>query len=98
MLTVKLYRGSDLTLLEAEKVEVTSNSLQPSYRYVHVSRPSGPEIFTVLDWKHFEAEDPLDAYDTAYVENANGRTVEVIRPFYRGCSTSDGLSAPSPNK
>ena|ERR1035441_6180228 len=97
MLTVKLFRGHAIKIVEAEEVNVfPSGHAEGSeqdprkrtneVREIEVStnnRTQG-DAFYVADPSKPRPEgyaECIEFYDSAYIENARGATVEVVRPY-----------------
>lgn len=81
MLTVKLYRGAFVKVIEAKSVEIFSNDLEGPRRFLSARTPDGSEVFPIINIEPGDQESPIDGFDTAYVENSSGRTIEVVRPI-----------------
>jgi hypothetical protein len=93
MFTVKLYKGHSIKLIQAEQIDVyavgpaTGIADDPKERTNDVREVSchcgekPNQVFYITVAKEPKAGWPFPAFDMAYIENENGATTEVVRPY-----------------
>jgi len=94
MLTVKLYKGHVMKVIEAVEVNIfpcgkAEGSDQDAklrtnrVREIALARYGGhTEVFYVSDGEAENQAGPgIETWDVAYIENAHGATTETVRPY-----------------
>jgi len=96
MLTVKLMRGinnSNIKIIEAREVEIRMNACSGSAegtQHAVIVKP-GPEGLD--DFWHYIGGSAPDAWDMAVIENAFGKTTEIVRAPDRAGHAYPGVRA-----